>query len=106
MGFLTTLANFASLGILIYLIIEVRAIRKAVGSGSIRPIETETTIPTTDHAIGSSGGWVVWLFKDGRWTLSQKQVNKGYVHGPPPAFPGRYEGQRVQQDAVRDPSKN
>ena len=106
MGNADAFASFLAVGILIYLVVEIRSLRQLIENHreQVEDQPHETFYTLTVYASPPTSGWVIWLYKNGRWTLGKKNLEKGYVPGPPPAFPGRYEGHSVQQDAVRDSS--
>ena len=41
-------------------------------------------------------GFVVWSFQKGEWVQELACPRDGFVPGPPPARPGRYEGECVR----------
>ncbi len=57
------------------------------------------------HSMGSIGGWeggfCIWVFRGGKWTLEGDFCLEGYEPGPPPCGVGLMEGYAVRQLAVR-----
>ena len=48
------------------------------------------------------GGEAIWIFKSGKWTLSDKSgCRPGFEPGPPPSFKGEFEGHSVRQACRR-----
>jgi hypothetical protein len=75
----------------------------------------ETYIPRYKalRTVTRSGGWdglpshcgdAVWVFRDGRWSLSdESNCQPGCEPGPPPKFDGEFDGHTVRKPCRRRP---
>ena len=46
------------------------------------------------------GGYAIWVFLHKKWQVAEDHCAEGFHPGVAPAVPGRYEGERVAQEAV------
>jgi hypothetical protein len=53
--------------------------------------------PSSSGFIVPVQGYVVWVFRKGKWTLGTAGCSEGHEPGPPPRVPGLFEGQRVRR---------
>jgi hypothetical protein len=54
------------------------------------------------HMFGDPDyGFCIWVFRDGKWSLSDDFSREGSEPGPPPRHPGSYEGEAVRKPSVK-----
>ena len=54
-----------------------------------------------DHSVVvGMGGYAIWVFLHNKWQVAEDHCAEGFHPGEAPAVPGRYEGERVAQEAV------
>ena len=53
-------------------------------------------IPTTTHSK-ASGGYGIWEFSQGAWSLRRAECPVGYTQGSPPVQAGRFEGELIRK---------
>lgn len=78
------LAVVAALAILLYLFLK----------------KLKTSALHTHHP--ALGGFSVWCFQGGAWSLMEDNSAPGFVRGPPPAAPGLYDGYCMKVASVPD----
>jgi hypothetical protein len=54
------------------------------------------TVPTTTHRK-ASGGYGIWEFSLGTWSLRSAVCPDGYTPGAPPLQAGRFEGELIRK---------
>jgi hypothetical protein len=64
--------------------------RRIFGTGDKPPA------PTTTHSK-ASGGYGIWEFSQGAWSLRSATCPVGYTPGAPPAQAGRFEGELIRK---------
>ena len=48
----------------------------------------------------SPGGYALWIYRAGKWTLERNCSERGYECSGPPARSGWYEGEIVKTEAI------
>jgi hypothetical protein len=57
---------------------------------------TASPVPTTTRKQ-ASGGYGIWEFSQGAWSLRSAECPEGYAPGTPPVQPGRFEGELLRK---------
>jgi hypothetical protein len=90
-----------SLVALVDVALSLRSVRVSVSQGrtAIRTLPL-ASLSGPDGCKSPAGGEAIWQFRQGKWELDESRPQPGYEPGPPPTFPGGYEGHRVRQSCV------
>jgi hypothetical protein len=52
---------------------------------------------TTSGPMNAAGGYGIWEFSQGAWSLRSAECPTGYTTGEPPAQAGRFDGELIRK---------
>ncbi len=100
LAYLATAALFVLLGVVIDIAVSVRRLRSVVANG-LHYLMFEYHAYPTGHSYKYEGGFCIWVFRGGKWTLEADFCEEGYEPGAPPARTGEMEGYAIRQLGVK-----
>ncbi len=81
----------------LWIAVELRAIRKALDDqGAALQSNLLGGLKSSHDHQAKAGRFVVWRWSNGRWVADLAGLPPGTDPGPPPAYPGKYEGETLR----------
>jgi hypothetical protein len=62
-----------------------------------QPVFGRVVADATTTQRKASGGYGIWIFSQGAWSLRSAACPVGYAPGAPPAQAGRFEGELIRK---------
>lgn len=83
---------YATLGVVLWIALNISKLRRL---GGPPPPEAGSHFPHT-ALLSRSGNFAVWEWREARWRLASDNLPPGVDPGPPPGYPGAFEGETIK----------
>lgn len=101
LAYLAVAALFVLLGVVIDIAVNVRRLRSVVTNGLHYFMFEHHAYPSGPVYNRYEGGFCIWVFRGGKWTLEADFCEEGYEPGAPPSRTGDIEGYAIRQLGVK-----